>query len=79
VGEDPESVYRMNEFREAIADILDPRRYKVLMLRYYGGLTYKDIGKHFGITGVRARQLVCVALRRLRHPDRKLIEYMDMI
>ena len=62
---------------------LDPREEMVLRRRY--GLddgrprTLEDVGKEFGVTRERVRQIESKALRKLRHPSRskRLKDYVD--
>jgi hypothetical protein len=44
------------------------RERKALVLRFWKGKTYGKIGEELGVSGGRVRQLICRALRRLRHP-----------
>lgn len=68
---------------EDILDTLTPRERRVLQLRY--GLqdghqrTLEEVGKRFGVTRERIRQIEAKALRKLRHPSRakKLRDYLE--
>jgi RNA polymerase primary sigma factor len=62
---------------------LSKRERRVLQLRY--GLedgrqrTLEEVGREFGVTRERIRQIETKALRKLRHPSRskKLKDYME--
>ena len=71
--------------REVIDEIfssLTPREVRILQLRF--GLvdgycyTLEEVGKKFGVTRERIRQIEAQALSRLRHPSRsrKLRDYL---
>ena len=59
---------------EAVLDTLSPRERRVLQLRF--GLTdghqrtLEEVGKRFGVTRERVRQIEAKALRKMRHPSR---------
>lgn len=67
---------------EEVLDTLNPRERKVLELRF--GIkdgrsrTLEEVGKEFGVTRERIRQIEAKALRKLRHPSRskKLRDYL---
>ena len=68
---------------EEVLSTLTPRERRVLQLRF--GLedgrsrTLEEVGKEFGVTRERIRQIEAKALRKLRHPSRskKLKEYLE--
>jgi DNA-binding CsgD family transcriptional regulator len=64
---------------EPILDTLSEREKKLLILRYgldnqmgEKELTLEEVGKIFGISKERVRQIVVKAIRRLRHPSRRI-------
>ncbi len=73
----------MKEQLEEVLETLTEREKKVLQLRF--GLrdgksrTLEDVGKYFGVTRERIRQIEAKALRKLRHPTRskKLRDFLD--
>jgi RNA polymerase primary sigma factor len=73
----------LKEQVESVLDSLSMRERRVLQLRY--GLddgrsrTLEEVGKEFGVTRERIRQIEAKALRKLRHPSRskKLKDYLD--
>jgi RNA polymerase primary sigma factor len=72
----------LKEQVEAVLDSLTGRERRVLRLRF--GLedgrarTLEEVGKEFGVTRERIRQIEAQALRKLRHPSRarKLRDYL---
>ncbi len=73
----------LKEQLKAVLSTLTPREEMVIRLRY--GLddahprTLEDVGKEFGVTRERIRQIEAKALRKLRHPNRskKLRDFTD--
>ncbi len=73
----------LREQMENILTSLSPREGRVLQLRF--GLkdgkahTLEEVGKKFGVTRERIRQIEAKALRKLRHPSRsrKLRDYLE--
>lgn len=72
--------------KEQVEDVLGSltgRERKVLQLRFGlddgRGRTLEEVGKEFGVTRERIRQIEAKALRKLRHPSRsnKLKDYLD--
>ncbi|MGI6164235.1 MAG: sigma-70 family RNA polymerase sigma factor, partial [Bacillota bacterium] len=67
---------------EEVLDTLNEREQRVLRLRF--GLddgkarTLEEVGREFGVTRERIRQIEAKALRKLRHPQRskKLRDYL---
>ena len=68
---------------ENILDSMSPRERRVLQLRF--GLidgnqrSLEEVGKRFGVTRERIRQVEANALRKLRHPSRskRLIDFLE--
>jgi len=80
---DAASLTMLHNEVEDILDTLTPRERRVLQLRF--GLidghqrTLEEVGKRFGVTRARIRQIEAQALRKLRHPSRskKLRDYLE--
>ena len=73
----PEEAAEYNDLKERLMDVLDSlneRERQVIIMRY--GLqgedqkTLEEVGKIFGVTRERIRQIEAKALRKLRHPAR---------
>ncbi len=64
----------LREKMEELLDTLHPREARILRLRFgfYDGHTYtlEEVGRKFGLTRERIRQIEAQALARLRHPSR---------
>ena len=82
----PQDFAEAGMLREQLGSVLNtltPREEMVIRLRY--GLddarprTLEDVGKEFGVTRERIRQIEAKALRKLRHPNRskKLKDFID--
>ena len=82
----PSDAASLTMLRTEVEDVLDtltPRERRVLQLRF--GLddghqrTLEEVGKRFGVTRERIRQIEAKALRKLRHPSRskKLKDYLE--
>jgi RNA polymerase primary sigma factor len=75
----------LREVIDEIFESLTPREVRILQLRF--GLvdgycyTLEEVGKKFGVTRERIRQIEAQALGRLRHPSRsrKLRDYLDAV
>jgi len=73
----------LKEHIDEILETLSLRERKVLELRF--GLrddrqrTLEEVGKEFGVTRERIRQIEAKALRKLKHPTRskKLKDYLE--
>lgn len=82
----PADTVSNNDLKEHVREILKtltPREEKVIKMRYgidvASGYTLEEIGKDFGVTRERVRQIEIKALRKLRHPSRsaKLKSFFD--
>lgn len=81
--EDAAGKQLLKDHLEDVLDTLSEREAKVLTLRFGldGGQsrTLEEVGKVFGVTRERIRQIEAKALRKLKHPSRrkKLQDYLD--
>ncbi|MCL5436756.1 MAG: RNA polymerase sigma factor RpoD [Candidatus Dependentiae bacterium] len=73
----PADTVSLNDLKEHVRETLKtltPREEKVIKMRYgidvASGYTLEEIGKDFGVTRERVRQIEVKALRKLRHPSR---------
>jgi RNA polymerase primary sigma factor len=81
--EDQASAELLKSHLAEVLDTLNDREKKVLRLRF--GLddgrqrTLEEVGREFGVTRERIRQIEAKALRKLRHPTRskKLKDYLE--
>lgn len=82
----PAEAASLNLLKDQVEEVLatlTPRERRVLQLRF--GLedgrsrTLEEVGKEFGVTRERIRQIEAKALRKLRHPSRskKLKDYLE--
>lgn len=82
-SETPEELYAQLELKEKIAEVLEmftDREAEVLRYRYgfYGRVyTLEEVGKMYGVTRERIRQIENKSLRKLRHfsKSRKLVDF----
>ena len=80
---DAASFTMLQEQLQMVLNTLNDRERKVIQLRF--GLndghprTLEEVGREFGVTRERIRQIEAKALRKLRHPSRskKLKDYLD--
>lgn len=76
------SVSMLQDHLEDLFNSLTPREVKILQLRFglIDGYTYtlEEVGRRFGVTRERIRQIEAQALQRLKHPRRcrRLKEYL---
>jgi RNA polymerase primary sigma factor len=75
--------YRLQLELKKVLNTLTPREAEIISLRYGIGVGYpstlEEVGKRFGVTRERVRQIEAKAIRKLRHPSRSklLHEYLD--
>jgi len=75
--------YRLQLELKKVLNTLTPREAEIISLRYGIGVGYpstlEEVGKKFGVTRERVRQIEAKAIRKLRHPSRSksLREYLD--
>ncbi|MDR3049603.1 MAG: sigma-70 family RNA polymerase sigma factor [Elusimicrobiota bacterium] len=75
--------YRLQLELQKVLNTLTPRESEIISLRYGIGIGYpstlEEVGKKFGVTRERVRQIEAKAIRKLRHPSRSkpLREYLD--
>jgi len=73
----------LKENIEEVFQTLSEREGKVLKMRFglggYRSMTLEEVGKEFGVTRERIRQIEAKALRKLKHPSRrkKLQDYLE--
>ena len=82
----PEDIATQTILREDLEEVLNtltPREKEVIIMRFglAGGREYtlEEVGRRFGVTRERIRQIEAKALSKLRHPSRytKLREYIE--
>jgi RNA polymerase primary sigma factor len=75
--------YRLQLELEKVLNTLTPREAEIISLRYGIGIGYpstlEEVGKRFGVTRERVRQIEAKAIRKLRYPRRSksLREYLE--
>jgi RNA polymerase primary sigma factor len=83
---DPQAVVEASALQRTVAEALSeltPREQRIICMRFgIGGasdLTLEEVGKVFGVTRERIRQIEAKALEKLRHPTRarKLATFVD--
>ena len=80
---DQASKQLLKDHLEEVLGSLSEREAKVLKLRFglegTKAMTLEEVGKVFGVTRERIRQIEAKALRKLKHPSRrkKLQDYLD--
>jgi len=80
---DQASKQLLKENIEEVLDTLSPREASVLKMRFglngHHPMTLEEVGREFGVTRERIRQIEAKALRKLKHPSRrkKLQDYLE--
>ncbi len=80
---DTASKQLLKENIEEVLHTLSDREAKVLKMRFglggYKQMTLEEVGREFGVTRERIRQIEAKALRKLKHPSRrkKLQDYLE--
>jgi len=73
----------LKENIKEVLDTLNEREGKVLKMRFglngYKPMTLEEVGREFGVTRERIRQIEAKAIRKLKHPSRrkKLQDYLE--
>jgi RNA polymerase primary sigma factor len=81
---DSTSLKMLKENVDEVLESLSPRESKVLRMRFglehnQRPMTLEEVGREFGVTRERIRQIEAKALRKLKHPSqrKKLQDYLD--
>ena len=81
---DSTSLKMLKENVDDVLESLSPRESKVLRMRFglehnQRPMTLEEVGREFGVTRERIRQIEAKALRKLKHPSqrKKLQDYLD--
>lgn len=80
---DQASKQLLKENIDEVLDTLSPREANVLKMRFgldgHHPMTLEEVGREFGVTRERIRQIEAKALRKLKHPSRrkKLQDYLE--
>lgn len=68
----PEEVFSQEQVMKRLNEMLlrlSPRNEKIIKMLFFEGMSFDQVGEHFGITADRVRLLKEKSLRRLRKPD----------